>query len=140
MAKNNETHSELMKKFKMWGVVKETGVDDEGLSKFYNDYFTYPLYKDEGLVLYNKFFGQRKIKLTTYNPFKLYKGYTDMNKRLKEKSGLDGNMTGEGMIQGGLIIFDKEGNVRYAYEEIIGDELMIDDIVAALDDVAKDEK
>lgn len=124
----------------MWGVVKETGVDDEGLSKFYNDYFTYPLYKDEGLVLYNKFFGQRKIKLTTYNPFKLYKGYTDMNKRLKEKSGLDGNMTGEGMIQGGLIIFDKEGNVRYAYEEIIGDELMIDDIVAALDDVAKDEK
>lgn len=140
MAKNNETHSELMKKFKMWGVVKETGVDDEGLSKFYNDYFTYPLYKDEGLVLYNEFFGQRKIKLTTYNPFKLYKGYTDMNKRLKEKSGLDGNMTGEGMIQGGLIIFDKEGNVRYAYEEIIGDELMIDDIVAALDDVAKDEK
>ena len=135
MATNNQ---ELMNKFKMWGVVKETGVDDEGLSKFYNDYFTFPLFKDEGLVLYNDFFGKRKVGLTTYNPFKLYKGYKEMTQRLNGK-GLDGNMTGEGMIQGGLIIFDKEGNARYAYEEIIGDELEIDDIVAALEDV-KDEK
>ncbi|KAL7497453.1 hypothetical protein ACHAWT_007424 [Skeletonema menzelii] len=136
MATNNQ---ELMNKFKMWGVVKETGVDDEGLSKFYNDYFTFPLFKDEGLALYNDFFGKRKVGLTTYNPFKLYKGYKEMTQRLNGK-GLDGNMTGEGMIQGGLIIFDKEGNARYAYEEIIGDELEIDDIVAALEDVVKDEK
>eukprot|EP00985_Skeletonema_marinoi_P008152 scaffold3626_cov120-Skeletonema_marinoi.AAC.4 len=135
MATNNE---ELMKKFNMWGVVKETGVDDEGLSKFYNDYFTFPMFKDEGLVLYNDFFGKRKIALTTYNPFKLYKGYTEMTKRLNGKS-LDGNMTGEGMIQGGIVIFDNQGNARYAYEEIIGDELVIDDIVAALEDVANDE-
>ena len=62
-----------------------------------------------------------------------------MNQRLEEKK-LDGNMSGEGMIQGGLIIFDKDGNVRYAYEEIIGDELDIDDIVAALQEVSKSEK
>lgn len=128
-----------MKKFKFWGVVKETGVDDEGLSKFYNEYFTFPLFKDEGLVLYNDFFGKRKIGLTTYNPFKLYRGYKEMTKRLNGK-GLDGNMTGEGMIQGGLIIFDKGGTARYAYEESIGDELVIDDIVAALEDIAKDDK
>jgi len=128
-----------MKKFHLWGVVKETGVDDEGLSKFYTDYFMYPLYQDEGLVLYNDFFGKRKIALTTYNPFKLYRGYREMSKRLNEKN-LDGNMTGEGMIQGGLIIFDKEGKVRYAYEEIIGDELEIDDIIAALQDVVNNEK
>ncbi len=128
-----------MNKFKLWGVVKETGVDDEGLSKFYNEYFTFPLFKDEGLVLYNDFFGKRKIGLTTYNPFKLYRGYKEMTNRVNGK-GLDGNMTGEGMIQGGLIIFDKEGCARYAYEEIIGDELVIDDIVAALEDVAKDGK
>mmetsp|Transcript_23868 Transcript_23868/g.34097 ORF Transcript_23868/g.34097 Transcript_23868/m.34097 type:complete len:137 (-) Transcript_23868:1558-1968(-) len=132
-------HEELMKKFKLWGVVKETGVDDEGLSKFYNEYFTFPLFKDEGLVLYNDFFGRRKIGLTTYNPFKLYNGYKNMTNRLSGK-GLDGNLTGEGMIQGGLIVFDKEGKARYAYEEIIGDELVIDDIVAALKDVANDDK
>mmetsp|Transcript_11041 Transcript_11041/g.16649 ORF Transcript_11041/g.16649 Transcript_11041/m.16649 type:complete len:137 (-) Transcript_11041:2134-2544(-) len=135
MAKNNE---ELMKKFNMWGVVKETGVDDEGLSKFYNDYFTFPLFKDEGLVLYNDFFGKRKIALTTYNPLRLYRGYKEMTNRLNGKS-LDGNMVGEGMIQGGIVIFDNQGNARYAYEEIIGDELVIDDIVAALEDVANDE-
>lgn len=131
-------HTELMNKFNLWGVVKEIGVDDEGLSKFYNEYFTFQLFKDDGLVLYNDFFGKRKIGLTTYNPIKLYRGYKEMTNRLNGK-GLDGNMTGEGMIQGGLIIFDKEGNARYAYEEIIGDELMIDDIVAALEDIAKDD-
>ena len=136
MAANNE---ELMKKFNMWGVVKETGVDDEGLSKFYNDYFKYPLFKDENLVLYNDFFGKRKITLTTYNPFKLYKGYQTMSKRIGEKK-LDGNFAGEGMIQGGLIVFDKEGNARYAYEEIIGDELNIDDIIAALQDLVSGEE
>lgn len=128
-----------MKKFRLWGVVKETGVDDEGLSKFYNEYYTYPLYKDEKLVLYNDFFGKRRIGLTTWNPIALYRGYKEMNQRLEEKK-LDGNMSGEGMIQGGLIIFDNDGNVRYAYEEIIGDELDIDDIVAALQEVCKREK
>jgi hypothetical protein len=47
-------------------------------------------------------------------------------------------MIGEGLIQGGIVIFDNKGNARYAYEEIIGDELVIDDIVAALEDVAND--
>lgn len=35
-------------------------------------------------------------------------------------------------IQGGLVIFDKEGNARYAYEEETGTPLDIGDIVAAL--------
>ena len=94
--------SELMK-FKLFGTVK----DDEGLKEFYNEHFTYPLFKDDGLVFYNEFFGKRKIQLTTYNPIKLYKGYKDMTQRLKEKK-LDGNYAGEGLIQGGIVIFDKE--------------------------------
>ena len=93
---NNKDDAELIKKFEMFGIVKEIGVDDEGLSVFYNDHFTYPLYKDDELVVYNDFFGKRKLKLTTYNPFTLYKGYKAMNKRLKSKK-LDGNLTGEGM-------------------------------------------
>jgi len=126
-----------MEGFQMFGVVKETGVDDEGLGAFYNQYFKYPLFKDDGLVLYNDFFGKRSIKLTTWNPFKLYSGYTGMSKRMKEKK-LKGNMVGEGMVQGGLIIFDKNGNARYAYEEDIGSELEMDDIVAALKAVQSD--
>lgn len=122
------TTSELMKKFKLFGTVKEIGVDDEGLKEFYNEHFTYPLFKDDGLVFYNEFFGKRKIKLTTYNPIKLYKGYKDMTQRLKEKK-LDGNYTGEGLIQGGIVIFDKEGKVRYAYEEEIGKEIEMESML-----------
>lgn len=82
-SKNN---TELLKGFKLFGVVKEVGVDDEGLTAFYKDYFTYPLYKDDGLVLYNDFFGNRSIlKLSTYNPFKLYSGYKKMKNRMGEK-------------------------------------------------------
>jgi len=120
-----------MKKYKLFGTVKEVGVDDEGLSVFYNDHYKFPLYKDDDLVVYNDFFGKRKIKLTTYNPFKLYSGYKDMTKRLKDKK-LDGNMKGEGLVQGGVIIFDKNGKARYAYEEDIGQPLVVEDIVAAL--------
>ena len=126
-----------LKGFELFGIVKEVGVDDEGLSAFYNDHFTYPLYKDDGLVFYNDFFGKRKIKLTTYNPFRLYRGYKDMTNRLKEKE-LEGNMVGEGLVQGGLIIFDTNGKAVYAYEEEIGSELKMEDIVAAVKAVQTD--
>eukprot|EP00804_Cyclotella_cryptica_P023214 CCRYP_000398-RA/>CCRYP_000398-RA protein AED:0.37 eAED:0.37 QI:0/0/0/1/1/0.5/2/0/60 len=54
-----------------------------------------------------------------------------MNNRLRDKK-LEGNMTGEGMIQGGVVIFDKMGQARYAYEEETGSPLDIEDILAAL--------
>lgn len=94
---NDDTVKEVMSGYTLFGTVKEIGVDDTGLMEFYNEHFTYPLFKDDGLVFYNDFFGKRKIKLTTYNPMKLYRGYKDMNKRLKEKK-LEGNLTGEGMV------------------------------------------
>ena len=127
-----------MKGFKLFGTVKEVGVDDEGLSVFYNEHFKYPLYKDDALVFYNDFFGRRKLKLTTYNPFKLYSGYKEMNKRLKEKK-LEGNLTGEGLVQGGVVIFDKSGKARFAYEEETGKELVMEDIVSALKAIQSDE-
>jgi hypothetical protein len=124
-------HADMMKCFRLFGTVKEIGVDDAGLTEFYTDHYTYPLFKDDGLVFYNDFFGKKKIKLTTYNPFKLYSGYNAMTQRMKEKK-LDGNLKGEGMVQGGVIIFDKNGKARYAYEEETGKELVMEEIIAAL--------
>jgi hypothetical protein len=123
-----------LEEFGLFGVVKETGVDDEGLMEFQRDYFPFPLYKDEDLVFYNDFFGRRTLKLSTWNPLKLYRGYKEMSQRLKEKN-LQGNLTGEGMIQGGIIVFGKDGKAKYAYEEETGSEIPVEDILAALNDV-----
>ena len=131
LATKDEQNADLMKGFEMFGVVKEIGVDDEGLTEFYKNSFPFPLYKDDGLVFYNEFYGMRKLKLTTWNPVRLYRGFKEMNARLKEKN-LEGNLTGEGLVQGGIVIFGKDGKAKYAYEEETGKEVPMDDIVAAL--------
>lgn len=120
--------------FGLFGTVKETGVDDEGLSDFYTDAFTAPLYQDEGLVFYNDFYGAAKLKLNTWNPFKLYKAYKEMTARL-EKKGLEGNLVGEGLILGGIVVFDKDGRPRYAYREETGKDIPVDDLLAAVNAV-----
>lgn len=49
-----------------------------------------------------------------------------------KKKNISGNMTGEGLIQGGIIIFDKDGKAKYAYREETGFEVPINDILAAV--------
>lgn len=118
----------------MWGIIKEVGVDDVGLVDFYKNYFTFPLYRDVDLTTYHSF-GYRSIKLTTWNPIRLYQGYQEMKKRLSSADNLTGNLKGEGMIQGGIVIVDHKNDIRYAFEEDIGSELVMDDIEKALDDI-----
>lgn len=113
-----------------WGTVKEVGVDDEGLLEFYQNFFTYPLYRDTELQIF-KAFGSRKIGLTTWNPIRLWKGYKEMGKRLKDKQ-IEGNLIGEGMIMGGVLVFDARGELKYAYEEDIGEPFELADIRAAV--------
>ena len=124
--------------FDLWGVVKETGVDDQGLSDF-ADFYPFPLYRDDGWNFY-KALGNRKISIPL-NPFKLVGGIFSlysMNSRVKEKK-IEGNMTGEGMKQGGVIIFGKDGTPKYCYYEKTGNDLPLDDILAAIHAV-KNEK
>jgi hypothetical protein len=126
-----EKSKSILEGFGMFGIVKETGVDNVGLMEFQRDYFPFPLYKDENLVFYNDFFGRRTLKLTTWNPIRLYRGYKEMSQRLKDKN-LEGNMTGEGLVQGGIIVFGKDGKAKYAYEEETGSEVPVDDLLASL--------
>ena len=55
-----------------------------------------------------------------------------MKARLEKKSDLNGNMKGEGLVQGGIIILDKSGDARAVYLEETGSEPPVDDILAAL--------
>jgi len=124
--------------FELFGVVKETGVDDEGLRKFQKDHFSYPLYRDENLDFYRAF-GDGKITdqlswRSMLNPFKIYRGMKDMNKRMKSKN-LEGNLVGEGLKTGGIIVFGTDGEPKYAYPEVTGFEMEVDDLVAAVKDV-----
>lgn len=126
--------------FGFWGTVKETGVDDDGLSEFYNTYYKFPLYRDVDLVTYASF-GNKSIlsSFTTWNPFKIYRGYKDMAKRLEEKK-LEGNLKGEGLTKGGVFVLDTDGKVVYALEEITGSPLDMDSIEAAMASLRSGEK
>ena len=75
--------------------------------------------------------GSRKIGLKSWNPFKLFRGFRELSKRLKRKK-ISGNMKGDGIVQGGIIIFNNKGQARYAYREETGSEVPIDDIIAAV--------
>ncbi|KAL7463405.1 hypothetical protein ACHAXS_003779 [Conticribra weissflogii] len=118
--------------FAMFGVVKEAGVDDAGLSEFYHRHFPFPLYRDDKWVFYNDFFGRKKIGLRTWNPLQMYRGYKEMMARVKGKK-IKGNLAGEGMVQGGLVLFGVDGKAKYAYEEEVGKELEMEDVVKALE-------
>jgi len=112
--------------------VKETGVDDAGLAEFHSKYYPYDLYRDDDLIFYNNFFGQRKLGLSSLslNPIKIFRGVRALSTRMKAKS-IDGNLIGEGLVKGGVILFDKKGKAQYAYQEETGTELPVDDIGAA---------
>lgn len=110
--------------------MKETGVDDIGLNEFYQKYYKFPIYRDEKKETYQAL-GNRSISLPTWNPFKLYSGMKQLNLRMKSK-GLDGNLKGEGMIQGGIFIFNKVGELQYVYEEETGSEIDMNKIIDAM--------
>ena len=118
--------------------------DDEGLRSFQKDHFaSYPMYRDENLNFYRAF-GDKKITSsfsywTLLNPFKVYGSMKAIGKRLKAKN-IEGNMKGEGLKTGGIIVFGNDGEPKYAYPENTGSPLDTDDIMAALKDVSGDNK
>ena len=114
-----------------WAVVKEINVDNEGLLSLYQNYFNFPFFLDSKMKLY-KALGLRKLNL-----FKALKIGKLTKKRILNR-GIQGTFftKGEGLILGGVIIFDSKGEIKYAFEEKSGgQELPIQRIKDALHDV-----
>lgn len=128
-------YPELVKGFKIFGVVKEVGVDDQGLHKFHDQYFPFPLYRDANHSFY-KALGYRKVKPSFLETLSYLKKTVSFKKRADEKK-ITGNFIGEGFIKGGVIIFDKQGEPKYAYEEVTGAELPLPHLVKALNTIRK---
>ena len=111
--------------------MKETGVDDQGLSDF-TGFYPYPLYKDAELNFYNAL-GNRRLSIP-FNPFSWIGGLFSIffsSSRIKSKN-ISGNLAGEGILKGGVIIFGNDGAPQYAYQEELGSELPLEDILAAV--------
>lgn len=115
--------------FDLFGIVKEVGVDDDGLEEFYSKHYTFPLYLDEERVFYDAL-GGRKMSFGSLLGL-IPKSFGSMGKRLKDK-GIDGNFKGEGLVQGGVIVFNNLGEPVYAYQEVTGDELPMEEILDAV--------
>jgi hypothetical protein len=125
--------------FKLFGVVKETGVDDAGLHEFQSKFYPKPLYRDINRATYDNFFGGRKLVTVRstlsalFHPIRTYRGFREVSRRLKdggENGDLEGNLIGEGLLLGGVILFGNDGKPKYAYREETGMELPVDDIAA----------
>ena len=116
-----------LKGFHLRSIVKETGIDDEGLKEFQTEYFPYPTYKDTKLTFYNAL-GSGKLSLG-FNPFAMISFMMDSMKRIKELGVKNYNTKGEGFLQGGWILFDREGIPQAAFQENAKKRVPIEDIL-----------
>jgi AhpC/TSA antioxidant enzyme len=136
--------------FSLFGIVKETtGV--EGLPEFSREAFaSRPLYGDSSYAFYQAL-GDRKVSLSQLiTPAAImgmvcdtYRRTVNKRKSLLTRATSDGSansntssgsttIMGEGIVQGGVIIFDANGKPACMYPEETGADLRIGDIAAAL--------
>jgi hypothetical protein len=116
-------------KVALMGVVKETGVDDNGLVEFYQDYFDRrPMYKDERWKVYEAM-GGRKLGIMG-----LFRATFGAASRWKKKgiAASKTNFKTDPWMTGGVMVFDKRGDLVYALEEGTGREFEMDRIEKAI--------
>lgn len=105
-----------------------------GVGEFQAKYFkNYPVYLSEGKEFYS-YLGNKNLlrqKLWTWNPLALYSGFKSLGTRLKEKN-IEGNMVGEGIVQGGLLLISPSEGVVYTHNEATGYELPLHAITKAI--------
>lgn len=131
----------------VFGVIKEYGATEAedtklGTSDFANKYFTCgELYLDEARAVYKEVLGNKKLSLPIgkmlFSPLTTWREIKAMGARTKEK-GVEGNMAGEGLVKGGILIVGPGGtDVIYSYAEETGSEIPIKEIEEALGKLAK---
>jgi AhpC/TSA antioxidant enzyme len=97
------------------GIIKETNVDNKALVDLYSNYFRHPIYKDEKWRIYDAM-GNRRIPVWKF--LALYPKLTTLYKKEKVENVPFG---GDLFTQGGILVFDKDGNLRYTYYEKYGE-------------------
>eukprot|EP01031_Cornospumella_fuschlensis_P024965 gene24965-30161_t len=131
----------LDQEYNVVGIIKEVapvkGAETDaqlGVGEFQSKYFEgFPLYMDAAKKFYAHL-GNKSLlsqSLPSWNPFKLYSDYKSLTKRVKDK-GIEGNLNGEGLLKGGLLIITKEQGIVYQHNEETGFCMPYDDVIAVL--------
>ena len=94
------------------GAVKETGADDQAVIVFYDEYFRHTIYKDTKWGIYQAL-GGKKISF-----MRSLLGFLSSKKRFQKK-GIQYNEKdlGDKWTQGGILLFNKHGELCYTYNE-----------------------
>lgn len=82
--------------------------------------------------------GNRRVKVPLsklLRPVSSWRDLKALGARLTEK-GIDGNLKGEGLVQGGVLVIAADGEVTYTYKEEIGSEIPAAEIRAAVEALA----
>jgi hypothetical protein len=129
-------------KANLYAIIKNGAdvADSAGVNEFQSKYFNNnPVYMDLKDDFY-KALGSKTLlsqPLRSWNPFTLYSDFKALGKRLSEKK-TEGNLIGEGLVKGGLLVVTVDGGVIYQHDEETGSAMPyqeIEDIIAALPEV-----
>jgi len=122
------------KKVSLAGAVKETGVDDQALLDFYSQYFQHPIYKDEKWKIFHAM-GGKKISV-----FSLIKRAAFLYKRTKSK-GIESKVRhGDIWTKGGVLVFNRAGELKYTQYEHFGREFDMQAIEQAIQSIRREDK
>ena len=120
----------------MFGIIKATTKggktkNDELLVDFSSQHFPYPLYQDKDWDAF-RFLGDRKVSI-----WKLLTSVPKMERRYKKKGIENVPFGGDIFTQGGVLLFNAAGQLKYVYYERYGDELDTDALRWAIQDIHK---
>lgn len=121
-----QVSEQTQSKVRLVGIVKKTDAPEGLLEEFYKEYFPFPIYQDEEWDAF-KFLGHRKI-----SPWQLLSTQPRLLKRYQERKVKNVPFGGDIFTQGGVLLFDGTGTLRYVYYEEYGHELDTEALTWAL--------
>ena len=112
------------------GILKKTpDNDDANVLEYHENYFKYPLYMDDNWHVY-KAMGGRTLTMDT-----LKAGVKMLMPRYKSKGIPMRFEGGDRFMMGGVLIFNRRGTLCFSYEEAYGEELDMEVIKEAIEEV-----
>lgn len=122
-------HAAVDSRLGLVGILKKVPDDNDNILEYYENFFNNPLYMDDAWHVY-KAMGKRMLTMET-----LKAGVQRLMPRYKSKGIPMRFEGGDRFMMGGVLIFDRKGNLCFSYEEAYGEELNMEVIKEAIDEI-----